>query len=72
MVHYREYKKHQEQCKYRMVLCPVDICSKLVPFKDIPDHIPSCPGKCFLWKEYGKNGYTKMLPVEKLGNPWRC
>ena len=67
MVHYREYKKHQEQCEHRMVICPGYRCSKLVPFKDIPYHILACPGKCDLWKENGKSGYTMRLPIEKLG-----
>ena len=70
MVHYRDYKKHQEQCTHRMVLCPVDSCSKLVPFEDIPDHILACPDKSYAWIDHTKNGHTLTLrlPIDKLEN----
>ena len=68
MVHFRDYKKHQEQCGHRIVLCPGYIrCSKLVPFKDIPDHILACPGKSYLWNEHSKNGQNFNVPIQHFG-----
>ena len=41
MVHYRDYKKRQEQCEHRIVLCPALSCGKMFTFKTIPDHFNS-------------------------------
>ena len=67
MVHYRDYKKHQEQCEHRMVLCPGLNCSKMVAFKTIPDHLVTCTNTVCKWLEYPGKGMSFGLPTEYLG-----
>ena len=64
MVHFRDYKKHQEQCEHRLVCCPGLNCGKMVAFASVPGHLSSCPNK-FL-KKIGKLE-TIGLPIEHLG-----
>ena len=67
MVHYRDYKKHQEQCEHRMVLFPVLNCGKMVAFKTIPDHLVTCTNTVCKWLEYPGKGMSFGLPTEYLG-----
>ena len=67
MVHYRDYKKHQEQCEHRMVLCPGLNCGKMVAFKTIPDHLVSCPNTVCKWEMGNGKGKSLGLPIEHLG-----
>ena len=44
MVPFKNYKKHQMECKYRLVKCPGCNfgCSTLVPFCEVEDHAKRC------------------------------
>ena len=68
---YRDYKKHQEQCEHRIVLCPALNCGKMFAFKTIPNHFNSymsCSNTIFCtWCELPGQGKSFGLPIEHLG-----
>ena len=50
IVPYKEYRKHQDDCKHRMVMCPglEGCCDELIPFCKVEDHaISTCSGMVY-------------------------
>ena len=46
VVPHKEYKQHQEECDYRLVMCPglEGCCDELIPFCQIEEHTIECQG----------------------------
>ena len=50
IVPYKEYRKHQDDCKHRVVMCPglEGCCDELIPFCKVEDHaISTCSGMVY-------------------------
>lgn len=46
VVPHKEYKQHQEECDYRLVMCPglEGVCDELIPFCQVEQHTNECQG----------------------------
>ena len=44
MVAHRDYRRHQEACTYRLVICPGSntSCTKMLPFCEVEEHVQTC------------------------------
>ena len=60
MVPFKNYKKHQMECKYRLVKCPGCNfgCSTLVPFCEVEDHAKRC-SDIIAWSNPGNTRWPR-------------
>ena len=44
MVAHGEYKRHQEACRFRLVICPGNkrTCNKMIAFCEVEEHVKTC------------------------------
>ena len=66
MVEHKEYKRHQETCGHRPVICPDIICEETMAFCKMEEHASTCSEI-----SRGSRGFTVIMTEEESRRPPR-
>ena len=61
MVEHKEYKRHQETCGHRPVICPDIICGETMAFCKMEEHASTCSGI-----SRGSRGFTVYMTEKEM------